>query len=163
MPKKNQNMVKYKEQVSVWKRGFAFIIDIIIIQFLINLSFNKILEDSFGSDKSLIELFNTGIENYSTLQPKLLLISIVTAIAALIYFTLMEFKLRQTLGKMLFKIKVVQYTKKLDFLQVLLRNIPKALFFVNYTIWVFLIDILYYSFTRKRLFDKIAKTDVEKT
>ena len=107
MPKKNQNMVKYKEQVSVWKRGFAFIIDIIIIQFLINLSFNKILEDSFGSDKSLIELFNTGIENYSTLQPKLLLISIVTAIAALIYFTLMEFKLRQTLGKMLFKIKVV--------------------------------------------------------
>ena len=161
MPKKNQNMVKYKEQVSVWKRGFAFIIDIIIIQFLINLSFNKILEDSFGSDKSLIELFNTGIENYSTLQPKLLLISIVTAIAALIYFTLMEFKLRQTLGKMLFKIKVVQYTKKLDFLQVLLRNIPKALFFVNYTIWVFLIDILYYSFTRKRLFDRIAKTDVE--
>src|SRR3989344_6922545 len=163
MPKKNQNMVKYKEQVSVWKRGFAFIIDIIIIQFLINLSFNKILEDSFGSDKSLIELFNTGIENYSTLQPKLLLISIVTAIAALIYFTLIEFKLRQTLGKMLFKIKVVQYTKKLEFWQVLIRNIPKSLFFVNYTIWIFLIDILYYSFTKKRLFDKIAKTDVEKT
>ena len=74
----------------------------------------------------------------------------------------MEFKLRQTLGKMIFKIKVVQDTKKLEFWQVFLRNIPKSLFFVNYTIWIFLIDILYYSFTKKRLFDKIAKTDVEK-
>ena len=162
MPKKYDPLKELKKQeVSIWRRGFAFLVDIIIIQFIVNLNFNKFLEDSLGSDKSLIDLFNTGLKNYSTLQPKLLLISIVTAIAALIYFTLMEFKLRQTLGKMIFKIKVVQDTKKLEFWQVLLRNVPKALFFVNYTIWVFLIDILYYSFTRKRLFDRIAKTDVE--
>ena len=160
MPKRNQNMIKYKEQVSIWKRGFAFIIDMIIIQFIVSLNFNKFLEDSLGSDKSLIDLFNTGLENYSTLQPKLLLISIVTAIAALIYFTLMEFKLRQTLGKMIFKIRIISSNKKLEFYQVLLRNIPKSLFFINYTIWIFLIDIIYYNFTRKRLFDKIAQTDV---
>ena len=150
-----------KEEVSIWKRGFAFLIDVIIIQFIVNLNFSKVLDTEL-SDKSLVELFNYSLENHSSLEPKLLLISIVTAVSALIYFILFEWKLRQTIGKMILKIKVNSETKTLEFWQALVRNIPKAAFFVNYTVWIFLIDLIYHSFTRKRLFDKLAKTYVKK-
>ena len=158
MPKRERII----EQVSIWRRGLAFLIDIIIIQFIVNLSFNKILEPQLGTDKNLVELFNYSLENYSSLEPKLLLISVVTAFCALIYFTILEFKLQQTIGKMLFNIKVVSERKTLDYSQVLLRNAPKILFFVNYTSLLFLVDILYYSVKKQRLFDKLAKTSIEK-
>ena len=158
MPKRERII----EQVSIWRRGLAFLIDIIIIQFIVNLSFNKILEPELGTDKTLVELFNYSLENYSSLEPKLLLISIVTAFCALIYFTILEFKLQQTLGKMLFNIKVVSERKTLEYSQVLLRNAPKILFFVNYTSLLFLVDILYYSVKKQRLFDKLARTSIEK-
>ena len=151
-----------KEQVSIWRRGLAFIIDILIIQFIVNLNFNKLLAADLSNDKSLIELFNYSLENYSSLEPKLLTISIITAILALIYFILFEWKLKQTIGKMLFKIKITSENKRLEFYQVLIRNLPKAALFVNYTIWIFFIDLIYHSFTRRRLFDKLAKTNIEK-
>ena len=162
MPKKYDPLKQYQDKVSIWKRGLAFLIDIIIIQILVNLNFSKLLQNDFGSDKSLTELFNYSINNYSTLEPKLLIISIVTSLLALIYFTLFEWKLKQTLGKMLFKIKVTSKNKKLELWQALVRNLPKVLIFINYFFWVLIIDLIYYNFTKKRLFDKLALTDVAK-
>ena len=150
------------KEVSIWKRGLAFIIDIIIIEFIVGLNFNKLLENDINKDKSLVELFSYTLENYSLIQPKLLTISIITGIMALIYFTLFEFYLKQTLGKMLLKIKITSENKKLEFWQALLRNIPKASLFINYVVWVLFIDLIYHSFTKRRLFDKLAKTSVEK-
>jgi len=157
MPKK----FMIKKEVSIWKRGFAFLIDLLIIEFIVNLNFSKFLEQELSNNKTLVELFNYGLENYSSLEPRLLMISIITAISALIYFTLMEFYLKQTIGKIMLKIKI-SYQNKLEFWQALVRNIPKVAFFVNYTVWIFLIDLIYHSFTKKRLFDKLARTDVEK-
>ena len=163
MPKKYDPLKELKkEQVSIWRRGLAFLVDIIIIQFIVNLNFNKLLESELSNDKTLVELFNYTIENYSNLEPKLMLISIITAVAALLYFTILEWKLKQTLGKMLLRIEVKSENKKLELWQALLRNLPKAMFFVNYLVWILLIDLIYHSFTRKRLFDRLAKTYVEK-
>ena len=162
MPKYDPLKELKKEKVSIWKRGLAFLIDIIIIEFIVGLNLNKLLENNISKDKSLTELFRYSLENYSLLEPKLLTISIITGIMALIYFTLFEFYLKQTLGKMLFKIKVISENKKLEFWQALLRNIPKAALFINYIVWVLFIDLIYHSFTKRRLFDKLAKTSVEK-
>ena len=162
MPKYDPLKELKKEKVSIWKRGLAFLIDIIIIEFIVGLNLNKLLENNISKDKSLTELFHYSLENYSLLEPKLLTISIITGIMALIYFTLFEFYLKQTLGKMLFKIKVISENKKLEFWQALLRNIPKAALFINYIVWVLFIDLIYHSFTKRRLFDKLAKTSVEK-
>lgn len=162
MPKHDPLKELKKENVSIWRRGFAFLIDILIIQFLVNLNFSKLLVSDLGNDKSLIELFNYSLENYSSLEPKLLTLSIITAILALIYFVLFEWKLKQTIGKMIFKIKVSSENKKLELWQVLTRNIPKIALFINYIIWILFIDLIYHSFTKKRLFDKLAKTNVEK-
>jgi len=150
---------KDNDKVSIWKRGFAFIIDVLIIQFIVSLSFNSLIDDELDS-KNFIESLQYSINNYETLAPKLLIISITTAILALIYFTLLEWKLQQTVGKMILKIKVVSDLKRLEFYQALLRNVPKALFFTNYTLWIALFDLIYHSFTGRRYFDKLAKTNV---
>src|SRR3989344_7063775 len=150
MPKKYDPLKEFKKQeVSIWRRGFAFLIDIIIIQFIVNLNFSKFLENELSNDKTLVELFSYSIENYSNLEPKLMLISIITAASALLYFTILEWKLKQTLGKMLLRIEVRSENKKLELWQAFLRNLPKAMFFVNYLVWILLIDLIWHSFTRK--------------
>jgi len=155
-------LLKSPEEVSIWKRGFAFLIDIIIIQFIVNITFSSYIKNNLGENKNFFELYNYINSNYELYSRFLLTLSIITSIMTLIYFALMEWKLNQSIGKMIFKIKVKSDNKKLKFKQVLLRNIPKALLFVNYVSWIFLLDIVYLSFKRIRFFDKLAQTNVVK-
>ena len=69
----------------------------------------------------------------------------------------MEYKLKQTIGKMIFNIKVSS-EGNLEFWQALVRNISKP---ININI-LLLVDILYMLInkTHLRLFDKLAKTEV---
>jgi len=162
MPKKPSInvLLRNPNEISIWKRGFAFLIDLIIIEFIVNLTFNNYIQKTIGDNKGIIEVYQYINANYDLFSGFLLTISIITAIIALIYFTLLEWKLNQSLGKMIFKIKV--YPAKLKFWQALVRNIPKALFLVNYFSWVFLFDLIYLTFTRQRFFDKLAKTHLVK-
>ncbi|MEK6835701.1 MAG: RDD family protein [Nanoarchaeota archaeon] len=159
MKKSTLNYLLEKPEVSIWKRGFAFLIDILIIQFIVNFSFRSQIEKQI-SNGNLIEVYNLINQNYILYQPFILKLSIVTALLSLIYFTLLEWKLNQTLGKMLLKIKVMP--KRLKFWQALVRNLSKSTFFINYTSFIFLVDLFYLGFTKQRLFDKLAKTSLAK-
>jgi uncharacterized RDD family membrane protein YckC len=149
-------LLRNPNEVSIWKRGFAFLIDLIIIELIVNLAFNNYIQKIIGDDKGIIEMYQYINANYELFSGFLLTISIISAVIALIYFTLFEWKLQQTIGKMIFKIKV--YPSKLKFWQALVRNISKVLFLIDYFSWVFLFDLIYLTFTRQRFFDKLAKT-----
>lgn len=153
-------LLRNPNEVSIWKRGFAFLIDLLIVEIIVNLTFSKYIEKNLGSDMNIIEMYKYLNANYDIYSGFLLIMSIITALIALIYFTLMEWKLNQSLGKMMLNIKVIP--NKLKFWQAFLRNLPKSLFLVNYTSFVFLFDILYLSFTKQRFFDKIAGTSLIK-
>src|SRR3989344_9156093 len=159
MAKPSLNYFLQKPEVSIWKRGFALLLDIIIIQVIVNLAFKSQIKEQI-SNGSFIEIYNSINQNYSLYAPLLLKLSIITALLSLLYFTLLEWKLNQTIGKMVFKIKVMP--KRLEFWQALVRNIPKAALFVNYTFFVFLADLFYLGFTKQRQFDKLAKTSLVK-
>lgn len=148
-------LLKNPNEISIWKRGFAFLIDILILELIINFAFSSYIEKNIGDLGNIIEMYKYLSENYASLQPFLLIMSIASALIALIYFTLLEWRLQQTIGKMIFKIKV---NPKMELWQALVRNLPKSLFFISYTYWVFLFDIFYLAFTRQRFFDKIART-----
>ena len=152
-------LLKNPNEVSIWKRGFAFLIDILILELIINLTFSSYIEENIGDMGNIMEMYRYLSENYELFASFLLTMSIASALIALIYFTLLEWKLQQTVGKMIFKIKV---NPKLEFWQALVRNLPKSLFFISYTYWVFLFDIFYLAFTRQRFFDKLAKTSLVK-
>ena len=159
MKKPTLNYLLEKPEVSIWKRGFAFLLDIIIIQIIVNFSFRSQIEKQINNN-NFFEVYNLISSNYNLYAPLILKLSILTAILSLIYFTLLEWKLNQTIGKMVFKIKVAP--KRLEFWQALVRNIPKAALFVNYTFFLFLADLFYLGFTKQRLFDKLAKTSLVK-
>ena len=155
-----KDLLRKPDEVSIWKRGFAFLVDLLIIEFIVNLTFKDYIGTNLGNDKNVIEMYRYLNANYELFSGFLLTMSIITALIALIYFTLLEWKLNQTLGKMIFKIKVMP--DKLKFYQALLRNLPKVLFLINYVSWIFLFDLIYLSFTRIRFFDKLAKTYLAK-
>lgn len=151
-------LLRNPNEPSIWKRGFAFLIDLLIIQVIVNLAFSNYIEKSIGDGMNIIETYQYINANYELFSGFLLTISIITAAILLIYLTLLEWKLNQSLGKMIFKIKVSSYNKKLKLWQALIRNLPKALFLINYVSWIFLFDLIYLAFTRTRFFDKLAGT-----
>lgn len=152
-------LLKNPNEISIWKRGFAFLIDILILELIVNLTFSSYIEKNIGNTGNIIEIYQYLSENYELFAPFLLTMSFISAFISLIYFTLLEWKLQQTIGKMIFKIKV---NSKIKLWQALVRNIPKSLFFISYTYWIFLFDILYLAFTKQRFFDKLAKTSLVK-
>ena len=56
----------------------------------------------------------------------IVIMTLVIAVLSLLYWSVLEYKLGQSLGKMLFKLYVVSETGKLTFAQTLVRNIPKT-------------------------------------
>ena len=78
----------------------------------------------------------------------------MAALIIILYFSVFEYKLHQTIGKMLFRIEVVS-AKKLTFTQCLLRNLSKI------SLVVLFIDTLYMLRSGSlRFLDKIAQTQV---
>lgn len=153
MPKKQPKLV--------WRRILAFIVDILIIQFIISLSFNNLIKKQLNIEGGFFEVYNIITSNYEQLVPLFTFISVITAILAIIYFTVFEFKLQQTLGKMLFNIKIKTIKGKLTLQQAIIRNIPKALFFINVLFWILVVDVVYMLFKKERLFDIWAKTRIK--
>ena len=54
-----------------------------------------------------------------------LLIGFIVSILTILYWTILEYKIQQTIGKALMNLYVQSRTKKLSFTQILLRNITK--------------------------------------
>ena len=127
-----------KKRAPIWKRATAYLIDLIIINFVIATPFSSIINStSFFSIKS----------------KEMLLATIIISILSIAYWTLLEYKLHQSIGKIILKLEV---KKNPTFTQALIRNISKP-FFLLLTI-----DVIYLLFTKRRLFEKWSNTWVER-
>ncbi len=144
-------MKKTKKIASKTRRFFAYLIDILILDLIIVYPFKNLLK-SFNLDLNWNNINQLSqISNYGLL----LTIGLSIGILSLLYWVFMEWKLKQTIGKMIFNIKVIS-EGNLEFWQALVRNISKP---INILL---LVDILYMLInkTHLRLFDKLAKTEV---
>ncbi len=131
---------------SLWKRGLSYLIDLLIINLIVTLTFGDNIKNL---DSSFNLLLNPG--------NNLFLVSIFIILASLFYFAILEYKLGQTLGEMLMRINVVSLIgKELKFSQALLRNIT-----VPFPI-VLLVDTAYMLFKggNQRLFEVFSATAV---
>lgn len=110
----------------LWKRVFAFIIDIFIITLLIETPFTALLrkQTDYASVKGISELYSYLLAN-PTNSKLLFFVSLLIAVLSLLYWTVLEYKFGQTIGKMLLKLYVVSEKGKLTFKQCLIRNITK--------------------------------------
>ena len=138
------------------KRLMAFLVDIILLNFIVAAPFRGLLSGMMP-EGDFNQVFN-ALTNNPDLVYQFNLIYIIIGVLAFIYFTLSEFKLQQSLGKMLFGLYVVGTEKRPSLLQVAVRNI--FLIPVFPFILLIIVDPILLMFTHRRLSDIIAKTDV---
>ena len=141
----------------LWKRVFAYFIDLAIINFIIVFPFQgvmqKIMDIKTEGFTGLFKFFEGSPETIKIL----FFISILMSILTVLYWAILEYKIQQSVGKILFKI-YVRSTKRgnLKFSQCLIRNITKV------SLIPIALDSLYLVFTRKhqRYFEKMSNTEV---
>ena len=139
-----------------WKRGIAFLIDLLVIDLVIISPFKKYLESFIptGGYSTAIDFFTKNVEAAQTLT----LITIMITIFVLLYFSILDSKIGQTLGKYLFGIYVKsEDNKPLSFWRCLLNNLHFIPFFPFIILWVVDPIHMFFSPKKQRLMQKFAK------
>ena len=136
--------------VSFWRRLIAYIVDLIVINLVVVLQFNLLFKEKIAIN-DLGFLINSNPERLFSL----VFTGIIIAILSVVYWALFEYFLSQSLGKMLFGIKVISLRGSLKFSQCLLRNITK------FSSLLLLFDCIHMINGKgMRYFDKLSKTKV---
>lgn len=141
-----------------WKRLLSFMIDFFIIQVIVFGPFSPAIANSLPLSEDFMENY-AYFQNNPGIIEGLMSIFLVAFFLVGVYFVIFEFKMKQTPGKMLFKLKVVPLEKEeLTFWKVLARNIAVVPIFPFSALWI--VDPLYMIFTGSRLSDKFSRTKV---
>ncbi|MFH0875043.1 MAG: RDD family protein [archaeon] len=144
---------------SIWKRLFAFLIDVAIVLLITSPLFNIVSKYvPLSENENILETI-TQLNDYFTKNTavidKVNSINMAVLIIAYIYFVLFEYILSQTPGKIFLKLTVKHIDpkeKKLKFYQCLIRNLFVLVSFI------IVIDIVNFAFRGVRLSDFFAKT-----
>lgn len=152
LPKRKESL-----NANLLKRVAAFLVDILILQFVVISSFASYFEKSFPKTAGdFMVVYNFLLLNQGVVYQMYYAI-ISMAVIILIYFTVMEYKYSQTIGMMLFKLNIESTSsKELTFLQCILRNIYLLPIFPIFFLWI--IDPVYLLFKGERLSEKFSKT-----
>lgn len=143
----------FKTQASTWKRVVAYFIDTIIIGIVVESSFSPILGQIYEPLKkfSIIEIVSASSTGKS------FLIFFIISILTLGYWSVLEYKLNQTIGKLLLNLYTVpDKGKKLTFHQAFTRNISK----ISTVILILDCIPLLNRKNNKRYLEKVSKTRV---
>jgi len=139
-------------------RLVAFFIDLFILNVTVMSPFRQLVQkivpeatfreylDYIYSDQNLVSMIS--------------IITIVMTLLALLYFSILEFKIGQTPGKILLKLHVVSLNKDVRFWQYIIRSlfiIPTVPFII---LWI--IDPIYIFFNKdnQRFTEKLSRTKV---
>lgn len=144
-------------EAPIWSRIGSYLFDLIIVNFIVTVPFNKFLTANLPITQSITE-----IQKYLTANPeKMLIISIAAilmAIISILYWAALEYNLGQSVGELLFRLKIKSGTKTLNFWQCFVANISKPFPLV------FLVDLIYLSLIKQnqRYFEKLAGLELVK-
>ena len=147
-------------QASILKRLFAFVIDILIIDIVVLFPFTGLIDriiPDIGSFSKTFEFLSNSSSNSITL------IVFIAAAFAILYFVILEKKLGQSPGKMLFNLYVKSQTKDLKYWQLFVRSMFLIPFFPFILLWVIDPIVMFFTKENQRLSEILSKTkDVEK-
>jgi len=161
MPRKSLNLPgerRFKGPALLWKRMVAFIIDLLVIDIVLAFPFRKIIL-RLSPDVGFKETYSLLMNN-PEFAKTLTIVSIFISILALLYFSITEYKVKQTVGKILMNIYVVSTEKKMRYWQCVVRNLFLFPVFPFFLLWV--IDPVFLLFNKngQRLSEVISKTRV---
>ncbi|MGV8150684.1 MAG: RDD family protein [Candidatus Woesearchaeota archaeon] len=143
----NRNHVpKAMEYAPFWKRAFAFIFDLLIINLVIGWPFQNTLQG--------YSMKNIGID--TVFPAKTYFIIIIIFILALLYFTFFEYYIGETPGQTMFNIESISNSGEMTIWKALARNIFILPLFPFYIFWI--IEPLHLAFYKQRLLEKWTNT-----
>ncbi|MGM5484249.1 MAG: RDD family protein [Nanobdellota archaeon] len=132
------------------RRAIAFIIDFIIVDFVVLSAFQPIIRNTVG-EGSISELTET-LRSSPGLVNQLSTMMFIASLLIVLYFTILEWKFSQTPGQRLMSLRVMAEGPR--FWQYLLSNVFIFPFFPFILLW--LIDPIYMVMTGRRLSERIA-------
>ena len=130
--------------VKLWKRVVAYFIDIVILNLVVVYPFKGF----FGNFEEDVSLNEFSIE--------IVMVFLIISAMTVAYWSILEYFLKQSVGKSLLNIYVRSTEKELNFWQCVLRNLSKV------SILVLFIDCLRIIFKKEhqRYLEKLSKTEV---
>lgn len=153
--KELEQFLGYQKPNLLWRRYLAFLIDFVVIYFVVIIPFKPFLS-SFPQAKDISQFYNLfSSEKLIALKP-LFYISLVIAFLTIFYWAILEYKTGQTLGKKLLNIKVNSKENELTFWQCFLRNISK----INTLFLILDVFYMWYYQTNQRYLEVLSKTEV---
>jgi len=151
--------LNYAVPANILKRILAFVVDILLVELVILFPLNNILRKMFmqtgyGSISEAYAIASS--QQYNSL---FLFVSAVSGVVALVYFAVLEYKLGQTVGKIMFNLKVVSTKGRITIWRALVRSLFVIPFVPFSYLWI--IDPLFYLFNKKQRFSEhISNTAV---
>ena len=150
---------RYYAKASVLKRLLAFIVDIIIINLTILWPFRKTMENMLPKYDSFSQTFDYISKNHD-LNGSLTIIMFCVSLLTILYFYLLEKKLGQTVGKMLFGLYVKSAEKELKGWQIFARSVFLIPAFPFILLWIIDPIVMLFNRENQRLSEIVSKTKV---
>ncbi|MBU0980906.1 MAG: RDD family protein [Nanoarchaeota archaeon] len=141
-------------RASLFKRVLAFAIDILILDLVVLGPLKKLVSGivSDGGITATTEFLNSNPE----IMNKMIILSAISGVLMLTYFTVLELMVGQTAGKALLNL-YVKGKKRITLWQALLRNIFIIPMFPFVLLWV--VEPIFLLFSRRRLLEILTKTE----
>ena len=146
-------------QASVLKRIVAFIIDLLIINLIVLFPFKRIFNNIIPETGSFSETFDF-LSNNAEYNTFITLLILLVAASAILYFVILEKKLRQSPGKMLFNLYVESKTKDLKYWQLFIRSMFLIPLFPFVLLWIIDPAVMLFTKENQRLLEILSKTKV---
>ena len=147
----------FEGPAQLWRRVLAFVFDLFVIDVVFVSSFKGFFEGVVPSGFSASMNF---FESNAGLVQSLTVVVALIALLVLLYFSVLQFRVGQTLGQYFVGVYVKSEGKVLSFWQCVLSNITFIPFFPFFILWV--VDPLHMFFSGKsqRLMQRFAKVVV---
>ena len=159
---KNLNLPKeraFTGPALLWKRIAAFVIDIAILNLIVLFPFRKLFQNIVPKDYSFSEAYKL-LSSSADFTSYISLISFVMSILVILYFSMLEKKMGQSIGKMIMKIYVVGNNNELRTWQMLARNLVFIPLFPFVLLWILDPLFMFFTKTSQRLTEILSKTRV---
>ena len=150
---------RYYAQASVLKRILAFIVDMFVINLTILWPFRKTFENMLPKSDSFSKTFEYLSKN-PDLGWSITVVMFSVSLLAILYFYLLEKKLGQSIGKMLFGLYVKSQEKELKRWQLLVRSMFLVPVFPFVLLWIIDPIVMLFNKENQRLSEILSKTKV---
>ena len=139
---------------SMPRRIFAFILDLIIIRFIILVPFNSLLQRMIPADTIVEQL--VFLQENPQVSGLISVISITISIFVVLYFSYFEYKIQQTPGKMILGLQIVPQ-QKATFGTYMISNLTFIAAFPFTLLWIIDPIHMFISSKNQRLMERFTK------